>query len=162
MGEILKVGMADLKVCVSPDGLTTLGLGSCIGAVVYDPSSKVSGMVHVMLPDSTTIKENSNKAKFADTGVDELIKLVVEKGADKRKLVAKIAGGAQMFSFSNKPSDFNKIGERNATAVRAKLTEYNIPILADETGGSIGRTIIFDSVTGELTIKAVGQPIKIV
>ena len=37
MGEIIKVGMADLKVCQCPDGLTTLGLGSCVGGALRDP-----------------------------------------------------------------------------------------------------------------------------
>lgn len=162
MAEIKKVGMADMKTCTAPDGLTTLGLGSCIGAVVYDPISKISGMVHVMLPDSTSIKENSNKAKFADTGVAVLVEELLSMGADKKNLVSKIAGGAQMFSFGTSSSDFNKIGERNAKAVKEKLTELNIPLLAEETGGNIGRTIIFDSNSGELTIKAVGKPIKII
>jgi len=151
-----------MKVCNAPDGLTTLGLGSCIGAVIYDPVSKVSGMVHVMLPDSKAIKENSNKAKFADTGIEELLDMVIKAGADRKKLVAKIAGGAQMFAFSGGTNEFNKIGERNAKAVKEMLGGYNIPILAEETGGNIGRTIIFDSVTGDLTIKAVGKPVKVV
>ena len=68
MGDMIKVGMADLKVCKCPDNLTTLGLGSCIGVVLYDPVTKVSGMLHCMLPDSTKISNNQNRAKFADSG----------------------------------------------------------------------------------------------
>lgn len=160
MCEIIKVGMADMKTCTAPDGLTTLGLGSCIGAVIYDPDSKISGMVHVMLPDSTSIKENSNKAKFADTGIVCLVDELTAKGANRKRLVAKIAGGAQMFSFGSSSSDFNKIGERNANAVKDKLSELDIPLIAEETGGNAGRTIIFDSNTGSLTIKTVGKPVK--
>ena len=74
MGNIIKVGMADLNVCKAPDGLTTLGLGSCIGLTLYDPVTKIGGMVHYMLPDSTKVSNNSNKAKFADTGIEELLK----------------------------------------------------------------------------------------
>ena len=74
MGKMVKVGMADLNICLPPDCITTLGLGSCVGVVVYDPVRKISGMVHIMLPDSTKIKNNENMAKFADTGIDELIK----------------------------------------------------------------------------------------
>ena len=66
MGQMIKVGMADLKICKAPDALTTIGLGSCIGIALYDPMSKVSGLAHVMLPDSTQIKNNSVIAKFAD------------------------------------------------------------------------------------------------
>ena len=74
MSEIIKVGMADLKTCVSPDGVTTLGLGSCVGIAIRDPVTKIGGLAHIMLPDSTTIRNSSqNIAKFADTGIDELV-----------------------------------------------------------------------------------------
>ena len=96
MGNMIKVGMADLKVCKCPDALTTLGLGSCVGVALYDPVTKVSGLLHCMLPDSTLIKNNSNIAKFADTGIDELIKQMTLLGCNKSRLVAKIAGGAQI------------------------------------------------------------------
>lgn len=96
---MIKVGMADLKVCKCPDALTTLGLGSCVGVALYDPVTKISGLLHCMLPDSTAIRNNSNIAKFADTGIDELIKQMVALGANRGRLVAKIAGGAQMLSL---------------------------------------------------------------
>ena len=102
MGNIIKVGMADLNVCKAPDGLTTLGLGSCIGLTLYDPVTKIGGMVHYMLPDSTKVSNNSNKAKFADTGIEELLKKVIAAGASKTRLVAKIAGGAKMFEVSGR------------------------------------------------------------
>ena len=97
MSEVIKVGMADLNVCKAPDVITTLGLGSCIGLVLYDPVTKVGGMVHYMLPDSTKVRNNSNIAKFGDTGIRELLKRVVAAGASKPRLIAKIAGGARMF-----------------------------------------------------------------
>ena len=87
----IKVGMADLNVCASPDSITTLGLGSCVGVVLWDPVVKVCGMVHVMLPDSSAITNNSNLAKFADTGIDECLRQVLLKGAKKERLVSKIA-----------------------------------------------------------------------
>lgn len=160
MSEIIKVGMADLKVCTEPDSLTTLGLGSCVGVALYDPTTKVSGLAHVMLPSSKEIRNNSNIAKFADTGIDETIRLMTGMGASAKRLVAKIAGGAQMFCFSsNSPENLN-IGLKNVEAVKTKLHELNIPILAEDTGLNYGRTVIFDSVTGEYVIKAVGKPIK--
>ena len=72
MGNVIKVGMADLNIAKSPDSLTTLGLGSCIGLTLYDPVTKIGGLVHYMLPDSTKLKNNSNIAKFGDTGIREL------------------------------------------------------------------------------------------
>ena len=152
MGNIIKVGMADLNVCKAPDGLTTLGLGSCIGLTLYDPVTKIGGMVHYMLPDSTKVSNNSNKAKFADTGIEELLKKVIAAGASKTRLVAKIAGGAKMFEVSGL-SDVGNIGARNAEAAKKILKEK-------DTGLNYGRTVELHCDTGEFLIKSVGKPIK--
>ncbi len=161
MNEMIKVGMADLNVCMSPNALTTLGLGSCVGIVLYDPIRKIAGMVHVMLPDSTKIINNENKAKFADTGIDALIQRMIQIGADRRVLIAKIAGGAQMFAFSNN-NDMMRIGDRNVEATRLKLSQLGISIKAADTGNNYGRTIEFYPETGDLLIKSVGKDKKIV
>ncbi len=161
MGELVKVGMADLNICTPPNGITTLGLGSCVGIVLYDPSTKISGMVHVMLPDSTKIRNNDNTAKFADTGIDELIRRLVKLGANRRSFVAKIAGGAQMFAFKTN-NDMLRIGERNVEATKKKLEEESIRIISEDTGSNYGRTIEFYPETGELYVKSVGKPTKII
>lgn len=161
MGELIKVGMADLNTCLPPNGLTTLGLGSCVGIVLYDPVSKVSGLAHIMLPDSTKIKNNSNIAKFADTAVDKLIKDMILIGANRNRLMAKLAGGAQMFSFSS-TNDLMRVGERNIIASRNKLHELGIRIVSEDTGKNYGRTIEFYPETGELYIKTIGKPILII
>lgn len=155
----IKVGMADLNVCTAPDSIITMGLGSCVGVVLWDKYTKVCGMVHVMLPDSTAISQNSNKAKFADTGIDELLKKVVEKGARKERLVAKIAGGATMFS-ANVNSPTLRIGERNVEAVKKKLDSLKIPIIAEDTGENYGRTVTFYPETGVYNIRAIGKAVR--
>ena len=160
MSEVIKVGMADLNICKAPDVITTLGLGSCIGLVFYDPVSKVGGMVHYMLPDSTKVRNNSNIAKFADTGIDELIRRVIAAGANKGRLIAKIAGGAKMFEVSGL-SDGN-IGARNAEAAKAKLKQLGIRLVAEDTGLNYGRTVELHCDTGEFYIKSVGKPLKII
>ena len=142
MGNVIKVGMADLQVCISPDSITTLGLGSCVGIAIRDPQNGIGGLAHIMLPDSTTIRNNELVPKFADTGIAELVRLVVQNGANRNHLVAKIAGGAQMFAFQNK-NDMIRIGERNVEASKKKLKEMNIPIIAEDTGECYGRTVIF-------------------
>lgn len=159
MSTMIKVGMADLKVVEFPDALTTLGLGSCVGICLYDASSKVTGMAHIMLPSSKAIRKNENVAKFADTAIVELIQQMEAKGAKKSRISAKIAGGAQMFSFSS-ANETMKIGERNAEAVRIILKEMGIPLKSDETGGNFGRTIEFFSENGKLIIKTAGKGIK--
>ena len=161
MGKMIKVGMADLNTCVSPDSITTLGLGSCVGIAVRDPVTKIGGLAHVMLPDSTSIRSIKNIPKFADTGIEELIKQVVAKGANRRRLVAKIAGGAQMFAFQSK-NEMVRVGERNVQASKKKLAELQIPILAEDTGKNFGRTVIFYPETGDYVIRAVGKPDRVI
>ena len=159
MAEMKKVGMADLKVCRAPDAVTTLGLGSCVGVALFDKTSKIAGLVHVMLPDSTQVRQNQNRAKFADTGIDYLIEQMVVAGANKRNLTAKIAGGAQMFAFSGN-SDMLRVGERNVEAVKKKLRAIGIRILAEDTGLNFGRTVEFYPETGDFVIKSVGKPVR--
>ena len=156
MSEIIKVGMADLKTCISPDGVTTLGLGSCVGIALRDPVTKIGGLAHIMLPDSTAIRNASqNVAKFADTGIEELVLQMEKLGAKRSRIVAKIAGGAAMFMANR--SDVVQVGRRNVEATEAKLQQLNIPILAKDTGENYGRTVTFFPETGEFHIRAVGK-----
>ncbi|MEG0963039.1 MAG: chemotaxis protein CheD [Lachnospiraceae bacterium] len=155
----IKVGMADLNICKVPDSITTLGLGSCIGIALYDPITKIGGLAHIMLPDSTQMRNNSNKAKFADTGIEELVKRMTAAGAMKSRLVAKIAGGAKMFEVSGL-SEIGNVGERNADASKLKLKEMGIRLLAQETGANYGRTVELFTETGEFRIKSVGKVLK--
>ena len=159
MGVVIKVGLADLKTGKNPDILTTLGLGSCIGIALWDPVTKIGGLAHVMLPDSTKIRNNSNIAKFADTGIAELVRQIEAMGVPKKRLVAKIAGGARMFEVSGSTSVGN-IGEKNAIASKQKLQELGIPILAEDTGLNYGRTVELNCANGDYVIKAVGKPVK--
>ncbi|MDE7422844.1 MAG: chemotaxis protein CheD [Lachnospiraceae bacterium] len=158
---MIKVGMADLNICSSPDAITTLGLGSCVGIILYDPILKIAGLAHIMLPDSTQIRSNENVAKFADTGIETLLKQLIQKGAQRSRMIAKIAGGAQMFAFSAENAMLS-IGKKNVIATKKKLSELGIRIIAEDTGDSYGRTIEFYPETGQLLIKAVGKEPKII
>ena len=159
--SVIKVGMADLKVCKAPDSLTTLGLGSCVGIAIYDKRTKIAGLAHIMLPSSKEIRNNANKAKFADTALDILIGELEKMGVRKSQLQAKIAGGAQMFSF-NTNNDVLKVGQRNVIATKKKLKELGIRIVAEDTGGNYGRTIELDPTTGYLLIKTIGSGTSII
>ena len=118
-------------------------------------------MVHVMLPDSKAISQNTNRAKFADTGIEELLEKVLLAGATRSRLVAKIAGGAQMFSV-NTNSPTLRIGERNAEAAKEKLKELRIRLVAEDTGDTYGRTVEFYPESGEYHIRAIGREGKII
>lgn len=155
----IKVGMADLKVARAPLILTTLGLGSCVGVALFDPKTKVGGLAHIMLPDSTQIKTNSNEAKFADTAIAKLVECMENEGASVSRMVAKIAGGAQMFEFTHVDESM-RIGTRNVVAVKKMLELYSIPIIAEDTGANYGRTIELNTSTGILLVKTIGHGIK--
>ena len=156
MADTIRVGIADMKLCTAPDKITTIGLGSCIGIVLYSNTSNTAGLLHIMLPDSTKIRQNENKYKFDDTGIDELVKSLEQKGINRSMLKAKIAGGAKMFQFSNN-SDIGNIGDKNIQAVKEKLDSYGIKIVSEDVGLNYGRTIIFDPETKELTVVTAGK-----
>ncbi len=156
MQKIIKVGMADLNTVQNPGIITTLGLGSCVGIVLYDKITKIAGLAHIMLPSSKQIKNNDNKAKFADTGIQVLLDKMLVMGCDKSRMTSKIAGGSQMFSFQSN-NDMMKIGQRNVIATKEVLNLLRIPIIAEDTGGNYGRTIEFDTTTGILLIKTIGH-----
>ncbi len=159
MAELIKVGMADMKVAHHPSVLTTLGLGSCVGIALFDNRKKIIGLAHIMLPSSAISTSQANRAKFADTCIADLVEEMQHVGADRRNLIAKIAGGAQMFAFSS-VNETMKIGQRNTEATKVILGGLKIPILAEDTGGNYGRTIEIASDDGRLMVKSIGFGIK--
>ncbi|MEN6389712.1 MAG: chemotaxis protein CheD [Syntrophomonas sp.] len=161
MSRIIQVGMADMKIAHSPDKLMTPGLGSCIGICLYDPGKKLASMAHIMLPSSLQAKNAVNRAKFADTAIEMSLEELDKTGASRSRLVAKIAGGAQMFKFSG-DSDIMKIGSRNSAAVEEQLNRLRIRLVANDTGGNYGRTITFNPENGELLIKTIGYGERII
>lgn len=154
----VKVGIADLNLVLDPGTIMTIGLGSCIGIALYDRNKKVAGLSHIMLPDSTQFKSASNPMKFADSAIPILVDKMKDQGCRKQNIVAKIAGGASMFNFSDK-SIISDIGKRNSDAVKKALKEIGIPIIAEDTGGDKGRTMILEASTGKVTLKIVGKGI---
>lgn len=156
MPELIKVGMADYKVGRAPDTLISYGLGSCIGISLYDPQTKIGGLLHIMLPDSNQSRANENRAKFADKGIPDMLNELIRMGAAKSRLVAKLAGGSQMFAFAN-ASDIMRVGLRNASASKEILKKLSIPIVGEDTGGNYGRTVQIDLSTGVYKVKTIDK-----
>jgi chemotaxis protein CheD len=148
------IGIAEKVVSRAPDKLVTLGLGSCVGLVLFDPVKKVGGLVHIMLPNAPRDTPGINKFKFADTAVEEMIRLVTGAGASRHALQAKLAGGAHMFNNSYQ-TDVMGIGNRNVDICRQMLQAYHIPIAAQDTGGTSGRSIEFSCEDNMLQIRTV-------
>lgn len=157
----IQVGIADYKIAKEPDLLITLGLGSCVGVSLYDPVLKLGGLLHLMLPDSAQFSNIIKPAKFADLGIPLLIEEMKKRGAQHPRLQAKLVGGAQMFSGQDAKILMN-IGYRNVEKARTLLKEQGIPILAEEVGGNRGRTMIFDTSNGKVSIRMLGQKLKVI
>lgn len=156
MGNIT-IGIGDLKVCKSPDVLVTYALGSCVGVCLLDDKTRIAGLSHIMLPESSATSDVSSPLRYANLALPELVRKMELMGANKSRLTAKIAGGATMFTIS---SDKFNIGERNVEAVKKFLRENRIPILAEDTGANYGRTQFFYPETGVMEIRAAAKGIK--
>jgi chemotaxis protein CheD len=155
---MVNVGISDLNIARAPDILVTYALGSCVGICLIDRiGHKVGGLAHIMLPSSTESANTGNPRRFADTGVRELVQLLMRNGVMPSQLHAKIAGGAQMFATNS--ATFN-IGERNVEAVKNILHELRIPIIAQDTGLNYGRTVFFNPSTGIMQIKSATKGVK--
>ena len=144
------LGIAGVKAIKSPDQIRTV-LGSCIGIALFDLKTCVGGMAHIMLP-----KTNGNTktpGKFADTGVDELLRVVLAEGAGRTRVQAKIAGGATMFGSEKRDG----IGERNAEAVIDRLKHHKIQLAAQDVGGGKGRRMFLDPNTGDVQVQVIGE-----
>ena len=157
MSDELRVGISDYKVAQQPQTLITVGLGSCVGIALYDPKTKIGGLSHIMLPDSSAFKDTNKVEKFADLAVPHMVS-EINKLTNNNPLIAKIAGGASMFQFS-KDLPHGSIGDRNILAVEKVLQQLGIPLLAAHTGGNMGRTMSIDLATFTVTVRMVNREI---
>ncbi|MBP6492224.1 MAG: chemotaxis protein CheD [Clostridia bacterium] len=160
MSGQLVVGISDYKLARNPNIFVTYALGSCVGICLYDKQTKVGGLAHIMLPESSMfMKSDINRMKFADTATVDLVQDLIKIGADKRRIVAKIAGGAQMFEVQQ-GSAIGTIGDRNVVSVKNALHSLRIPILAEDTGLNYGRTVYFDLETGIMKVQSLSRSIR--
>lgn len=156
----VNVGISDMKIVHAPETLITYALGSCVGICIIDKGAKIAGMAHILLAYN---KQGNTRDvfKYADTAIREMVRRMENLGGSKSRMIAKIAGGAKMFEIKGSTTIGN-IGERNIAASRETLQKLRIGILAEDVGGNYGRTIIFDSTTGDLAIKSFGKNIKVI
>lgn len=155
----LIVGIADMKVSKDPNiTLITFSLGSCIGVSLYDPTVKVGGLLHFMLPDSTIDpqKAQKNPWMFADSGIPLFFKEAYRLGAEKERLKVKVVGGAQILD----DSQFFNIGKKNYVALRKIFWANQVLISAEEVGGNVHRTLSLELASGRTWVKIAGGPRK--
>jgi chemotaxis protein CheD len=145
----IDVGIAEYAVSENGSELSTYGLGSCVAIGLFDVENEVSGLAHVMLPDSETA-EGDKPGKFADSAIRAMVAEMEDLGATKAHIRAKVVGGSEMFDFTGIAEG---VGRRNVEAVQRELKRLGIPIDAEDVGGDYGRSVAFEGSTGTLRLK---------
>ena len=135
--------------------LVTLGLGSCVAIMLHDADACAGAMAHILLPSKSLARDATNPAKFPETAVPLLVEQLSALGAEPRRLIAKLAGGASMFAQLMTPGSV-QMGERNLVACRDVLRRAGIPVVREAVGGGAGRSVRFSVADGRVEIRSVG------
>jgi len=154
--EKIVVGVGDCRVATNPQSaLITYALGSCVGLTVYDPVTRIGGLLHFMLPDSSLDPAGSqwNPFKFADTGISRLLEDVCEQGASKRRLIVCAAGAAETMDDRS----LFEIGKRNYLAVRRLLWKFGLLLTGEAVGGTTFRTVSLEIASGRVVVREAGR-----
>ena len=154
--EQIVVGMADCRIGDAPGQvLATYALGSCIGLAVHDATAGVGGLLHFMLPDSGIDRGRSrdNPWMFADTGIPMMLQQVLARGASKRRLTVRAAGGASMMDLEN----VFDIGRRNYLAMRKILWKAGVMVHGEAVGGVRSRTVRLEIGSGKFLVQEAGE-----
>lgn len=151
-----RVGIADLAAGAGAGTLSTIGLGSCVAIVLYDGQARVGGLAHVLLPDAGMSKLHENPARFPETAVPALLARMAELGADRRRVTARLAGGASMFS-SLLPRNTPTIGSRNVDAARRALASAGIAVVGEDVGLEHGRSVYLRIADGQVEVRSLAR-----
>ena len=147
------IGVADCQVTGDESNvLITYALGSCIGVSIYDPIARVGGLLHFMLPEAPAAAAQAGKSPymFADSGIPMVFREAYEKGAEKRRLRVRVAGGAQIMDDKGV---FN-IGQRNCMAMRKIFWKAGVMVHAEEIGGNSARTMRLEIASGRVFLRS--------
>lgn len=155
------VGLGEIKVSQDRDDvLVAFGLGSCVGVGMYDPITRIAGLLHAVLPERTN-RGDPKAPKYVDSGIPALVSEMINAGAIKFRLVVRMAGGANMLISPGLSKTFD-IGSRNVDAAHAKLAELRFTIASEEVGGNSGRTVRLYIADGRMTIRMMGNKERLV
>jgi chemotaxis protein CheD len=146
-----------MKLSTQPgDVIITHALGSCLGLAVHDPVHGVGGMLHVMMPLSQTNPEKAkaNPFMFVDTGVPTFFRSLYKAGAEKAKLIVKVAGGANIHGST---TDRFAIGKKNYIMLKKMLWKNEVMIESEEIGGGDARTMHLEIGSGRVWLSTGGR-----
>lgn len=155
----INVGLGEQAVSRNPEEvLVAYGLGSCVGIVMTDPISHFSGLLHAVLPRAAngTASGESNPYKYVESGIENLLAVLIRHGANQSRLAVRMIGGANMLMASDMTRSFD-IGTRNIEAAHTTLNRLKLPIVAAEVGGHTGRTLRVYVANGRVTVRVIGE-----
>ncbi|HEY7681030.1 MAG TPA: chemotaxis protein CheD [Gemmatimonadales bacterium] len=157
MGEQIHVRVAELRSARADAVLISMGLGSCVAVLLHDPPARVGGLSHILLPSRSLNRGGADHlGRFPQSAIPALVTEMVALGADPRRLVARLVGGANMFA-NLIPAGSMQMGERNQIAVREVLSQLAIPVVAVSVGGTVGRSVWFHVADGRVVVRVIGQ-----
>ena len=156
MSNEVIIKIADLQVAREPAILTTHGLGSCLGIMLYDHELKIGGLAHVMLPSPELSTQKLKPAKYPQTAIEMMVQQMEAMGCPRIRIRAKLVGGSTMFSglLMNRKDGGTSIGQRNAEEAKRVLNALKVPIIAEDTGGDYGRSVEFILSSGTVLIRS--------
>lgn len=150
-GRSVIITIGGLHASQDPCIIKTL-LGSCIAACLYDPITRIGGMNHFMLPENQDSGGGSASelTRFGVNAMDQLIGVMMRLGADRRRFVAKIFGGAHVLETSEHAESVPK---KNIRFIRTFLEEEGFPLLAEDVGGYNARQVQFSATEGMARVR---------
>lgn len=145
------VGVANYDVAADGETLVAYGLGACVAIGLYDEQNGIGALAHTMLPEEPA-DATAAPGKYADATLRAMLQEIVEAGGAYGSLEGWLVGGADIFPVEH--FDLPQgVGERTASVVRDELAALDIPVVAEQIGGSEGRTVEFDTATGDRYIR---------
>ena len=162
MKDPISVGLGEQVISRDPDDiLVAYGLGSCLGISMVDPTIRLGGLLHAVLPQWSSGMEPANPAssKYVDSGIERLLAAMIKEGANKHRLIIRIAGGANMLTSPGLKNSF-EIGTRNIESARVTFNRLNLTLKAEDVGGNTGRTVRYYVADTRLTVRVIGEKEK--
>lgn len=135
------IAQGELAVGSHPDTYISAILGSCVAVCMWDPDSRVGGMNHILLPDS--VSHDGGEFRFGAVEMERLINGIVKAGGDRKRLRAKIFGGASMLG------GLSDIGHRNSEFAEEFLKREGIFHERGSVGGTQARRVRFWPYSGK-------------
>jgi chemotaxis protein CheD len=158
--ESRTVSIGEFHLAAAPHRLVIHGLGSCVAVLLHDAAPGLSCLGHMLLPEPATDRDADPPGRFASSAVPAMVEMLCARGAERARLVAKVAGGAQMFQYE-RSAEPRSVGSRNLEAALHVLKQLAIPVVARDIGGAHGRTVVVDAGSGRMEVKALRLSVKI-